>query len=237
MEQNVSLTYVFNILCFIILPYIALAIFFLITILRYTGQAFSYSSLSSQFLENDIHFWGLVPFHYGIIFVLLGHVFGFLFPGQLLSWNNHPVRLHILEVAAFSGGLLALGGLITIILRRLIVARSRVVTSLADWIVLVLLLFQISTGLLTAFFESWGSSWFASMLVPYLWSLVYVNPDLAFVTPMPLLAKLHIISAFLIILFFPFTRLVHVLVVPNPYLWRKPQMVRWYWERKNIHKV
>jgi hypothetical protein len=21
---------------------------------------------------------------------------------------------------------------------------------------------------------------------------------------------------------------VHVLVVPNPYLWRKPQVVRWY---------
>jgi len=35
-------------------------------------------------------------------------------------------------------------------------------------------------------------------------------------------------------LLFPFTRLVHLLVVPNPYLWRKPQMVRWYWDRKKI---
>jgi nitrate reductase gamma subunit len=42
------------------------------------------------------------------------------------------------------------------------------------------------------------------------------------------MAKLHIISAFLLIGFFPFTRLVHILVVPNPYLWRRTQVVRWY---------
>ncbi len=45
---------------------------------------------------------------------------------------------------------------------------------------------------------------------------------------MPWLVKLHIVLAFLTIGFFPFTRLVHVLVIPNPYLWRKPQVVRWY---------
>jgi nitrate reductase gamma subunit len=35
------------------------------------------------------------------------------------------------------------------------------------------------------------------------------------------------VNAWLLIGFFPFTRLVHVLVVPNPYLWRKPQLVVW----------
>jgi len=42
------------------------------------------------------------------------------------------------------------------------------------------------------------------------------------------MVKLHIVSAFLLIGFFPFTRLVHILVVPNPYLWRRTQVVRWY---------
>ena len=51
---------------------------------------------------------------------------------------------------------------------------------------------------------------------------------------MPILVKLHIINAFLIITVFPFTRLVHILVVPNPYLWRKTQVVLWNWDRKNI---
>jgi nitrate reductase gamma subunit len=38
----------------------------------------------------------------------------------------------------------------------------------------------------------------------------------------------HIVNAWLVIAFFPFTRLVHILVVPNHYLWRKRQVVRWY---------
>ncbi len=236
MTEYTSIFDYFNILWFEILPYIAIFTFFLITIQRYTKKGFTYSSLSSQFLENDVHFWGMVPFHYGILFVLLGHIIGFLFPEKLLLWNSHPLRLYILEISAFVGGAFAFIGLLIIIFRRLTDVRAKVVTSTVDWIVLVFLLFLISTGLLTAIFERWGSSWFAASLAPYLWSLVSLNPELAYVTPMPLLVKLHIISAYLIILLFPFTRLVHILVVPNPYLWRKPQLVRWYWDRKRIRK-
>ncbi len=49
---------------------------------------------------------------------------------------------------------------------------------------------------------------------------------------MPLLVKLHIINAWLLIGFFPFTRLIHVIVIPNPYLWRKTQVVLWNRDRK-----
>jgi nitrate reductase gamma subunit len=45
---------------------------------------------------------------------------------------------------------------------------------------------------------------------------------------MPWLVKFHIIGAYVVLAAFPFTRLVHILVVPNQYLWRKPQVVRWY---------
>ncbi len=38
--------------------------------------------------------------------------------------------------------------------------------------------------------------------------------------------------AITIVLLFPFTRLVHMLVAPLPYLWRKPEVVRWYGIRK-----
>jgi nitrate reductase gamma subunit len=41
---------------FIALPYLAFAIFFIGTIQRYRMQSFSYSSLSSQLLENKQHF-------------------------------------------------------------------------------------------------------------------------------------------------------------------------------------
>ena len=58
--------------------------------------------------------------------------------------------------------------------------------------------------------------------------LVTLNPDVSYVAAMPHMVKFHIVLAFLTIGFFPFTRLVHVLVIPNPYLWRKTQVVRWY---------
>jgi nitrate reductase gamma subunit len=60
----------FDLLLFAILPYVALVVFFLATVGRYWNRPFSYSSYSSQFLENRFHFWALVPFHYGILTVL-----------------------------------------------------------------------------------------------------------------------------------------------------------------------
>lgn len=213
---------------FIALPYVALFTFFLVTIQRYRNQAFTFSSLSSQLLENKNHFWTMVPFHYGILFVLLGHIVAFLVPRSILAWNGHPIRLYILEIAALSAGLLAVIGMIGIIVRRITNPKVRVVTSRIDTILYFLLLTQLVSGVAVATFHPWGSSWFATSMSPYLWSLVKFQPDISFIIGLPWLVKLHVINAFVLILIFPFTRLVHILVVPNPYLWRKPQVVRWY---------
>ena len=223
-----------DILLYGVFPYVAMFVFFLVTIQRYRSQKFTYSSLSSQFLENDKHFWATVPFHYGILFVLLGHVVAFLIPSAILAWNGSPVRLMILEGTAMIAGLLTLVGLINLIVRRIRNPRVQVVTSFADWVLYVMLAFQVTTGLTVAAQYTWGSSWFASTLAPYLWSLVKLNPDITYMVPMPLFVKLHVIGNFVLILFFPFTRLVHVLVVPNAYFFRKTQVVRWYADRRAI---
>ena len=217
-----------NQLLFVVFPYLAMFIFFLGTIMRYLKAPFTYSSLSSQFLENQQHFWGLVPFHYGIVVVLTGHVVAFLVPRQILLWNSRPLRLYILEISALIFGLLTLVGLAGAVLRRLTVRKLREVTSPLDWQVFILLLVQVGSGIYVAVFHPWGSSWFAASVTPYLWSLVKFNPDISYIAMMPLAVKFHIVMAYVLIGVAPFTRLVHVLVVPNPYLWRKPQVVRWY---------
>ena len=89
-------------------------------------------------------------------------------------------------------------------------------------------------GIGVALFHGWGSSWFATSASPWLWSLVRLAPEPAFVSGLPWLVKLHIVNAWLLIGFFPFTRLVHVLVVPNPYLWRRTQVVLWNWDRERL---
>lgn len=219
---------------FVAFPYVSLIIFFLVTIYRYWAQSFTYSSLSTQFLENQQHFWGVVPFHYGILFILGGHLAAFLFPREVLWWNSKPARLYILEVAALIGGFLTLLGLISILIRRLFFSKVKVVTSVVDWVLYTLLAVQITTGIYVAVFHPWGSSWFASAMTPYLRSLLTLSPQLEYVVALPVMVKVHIIGAFLLIGFFPFTRLVHILVVPNPYLWRRQQVVRWYRKSKGI---
>jgi nitrate reductase gamma subunit len=216
-------------LLFAVLPYLAIVLFLLVSIQRYRAQRFTYSSLSSQFLENQQHFWALVPFHYGILIVLAGHVVAFLVPRQILLWNSVPLRLYILEISALIFGILTVVGLAAILVRRWVFIKARTVTSSSDWILYVLLLVQAVSGVYVAVMHPWGSSWFAATATPYLMSILKLNPQVDHVAALPWMVKVHIVNAYLVIGFFPFTRLVHILVVPNHYLWRRTQVVRWNW--------
>ena len=219
---------------FIALPYVALTVFLIGTIYRYKGTKFKFSSLSSQFLEGRKLFWGSVPFHYGIIFLFFGHLIAFLIPGTVIAWNSEPLRLVILEVTGFVFGLSAFVGMVSLFFRRTTDARIKVVTSKMDLIIELLIITQIILGLWIAYGFRWGSSWFASVLSPYLWSIFYLNPNIEAVSNMPLVIQLHISLAFFIVLLIPFTRLVHLLVPPLHYLWRPYQRVIWYWDRKKV---
>ncbi|MCW5960705.1 MAG: respiratory nitrate reductase subunit gamma [Pyrinomonadaceae bacterium] len=221
-------------LLYIFLPYMAVTILFVVSIYRFVKDRFSYSSLSSQFLESDELFYGSVPWHIGIIGALTGHLIGFLFPAQVLWFNSVPVRLYILEITGLVFGLMALVGIVSLVWRRLNTPKIWAVTSIMDLVVLFLLLAQIFLGVYTALFYRWGSSWYAASAVPYLRSLFTFQPDLATIAPLPIVVKLHIVGAFLILLVFPFSRLVHMFSIPISYLWRPFQIVKWNWDRKTI---
>jgi nitrate reductase gamma subunit len=214
-------------LLFAIFPYVAIAVAIIVTCLRYFNNRFSYSSLSSQFLESKQLFWGSVSWHYGILVILAAHLIGFLMPRSLLAWNGVPWRLYVLESTGLAMGFLSLWGILVLIFRRLSQARIRVVTSPMDLILLLALLVQVVAGVWTAIFYRWGSSWYAASAVPYLRSLFLLNPNLDLVTTLPVMVKVHIVGAFCLIGLLPFTRLVHFLSVPLQYVWRPPQVVVW----------
>jgi len=223
-----------NSFLFIGLPYAALAIFIAGTIFRYTKYGYKVSSLSSEFLEGRRLFWGSQPFHWGILFLFLGHLIGFLIPRSILLWNGHPVRLLLLEITGFIFGLSAFIGLVNLFVRRITEPRLKVVTNKMDILIELILLLQIFVGLYIAFNYRWGSSWYASVMAPYLWSIFKFNPDIQAIVALPWMVKLHIIGAYLIVLLFPFTRLVHFLVAPLHYIGRPYQIVIWYRDRKSI---
>src|SRR5215510_6887118 len=219
-------------LLYIIFPYAAVALAVVVTMQRFLKRGFTYSSLSSQFLEGDELFYGSVPWHIGILIVLTGHVIGFAIPRQVLWWNGLPARLYVLETTALVFGLLAFVGIVSLIVRRLTSARIRAVTSLMDVVVLLVLLVQVALGVYTALFYRWGASWYATSAVPYLRSLFVLQPDLKMIAPLPMAVKAHIVNAFVFLAILPFSRLVHMLVVPIHYLWRPYQIVIWNWDRR-----
>ncbi len=221
-----------NNLLYIILPYMAFTVAVVFTIYRYRKDGFTYSSLSSQFLEGRELFYGSVAWHFGIIGALTGHAIGFLFPKSVLRFNGVPVRLYILEITGLLFGLLALVGIVSLVVRRAATSRVRSVTTKMDVVVVTLLLIQVALGVYIAVFYRWGSSWYVTSAVPYLRSLWTLQPDLKTVEPLPLVIKLHIVNFYLLLLIFPFSRLVHMLIVPLQYLWRPYQIVIWNWNRR-----
>lgn len=218
------------------LPYAAIFIFLIGSILRYKFYGYSVTSHSSQFLESDKLFWGSRLFHSGIVVLLLGHIIGFLIPKSVLFLTSMPLWLIVIEVTAFAFGLLAFAGIVLLIKRRIQVKRLHSVTSTMDLVVYFIILMQVLTGLLVAYFHRWGISWYASSLVPYLRSLIIFMPDQAVIASMPWLIKIHTITAFIFIGLIPFTRLMHFLVYPLAYLWRSYQLVIWNRDQKAMRR-
>ena len=141
---------------FVIFPYVAIVLMVVVSLYRYFNNSYKFSSLSSEFLESDNLFWGSVPWHYGILTILMGHLIGLLFPREVLAFGSVPVRILCIEIGALIFGLLSLFGLIVLIRRRFVDAKVRAVTSRMDIVMLLFLLLQTGTGVATAVMYRWG---------------------------------------------------------------------------------
>jgi MFS transporter, NNP family, nitrate/nitrite transporter len=216
-----------DLLLFVVFPYVAIFTAIAGMVVRYRKQPRSITSSSSQLLEGRQHFWAVVLFHYGVIATLFGHAIGLLIPKQVLAWNAKPMRLYVLEAVAIALGTTAFLGIALALRRRITTQRLWPVTSISDWLLLALLFAQLLTGLVVALFLPWGAYWYHASAVPYLKSIFEFRPDASYVAAMPVVVKLHVTGAWLLVLAIPFTRLAHMLVAPLPYLFRKPQVARW----------
>jgi nitrate reductase gamma subunit len=114
-----------------------------------------------------------------------------------------------------------------LVARRAASARLRVVTTRVDVLVLLLLLAQVTTGVVVAGTLRWGSVWYLHTAVPWLRSLARLDPQVDLVAVLPPLVKAHALGAFVLLALAPWSRLVHAAVAPLAYPWRAPQVVRW----------
>lgn len=216
-----------NAFLFIAFPYLAFGLAVSVGVYRYFRDRFSYSSLSSQFLEKEQLFWGSVPWHYSILLILMAHLVAALCPAAWGALVAEPLRLYLLELTGLALGLTAAVGLALLMVRRSGNPRIKVVTRTMDWVLLIALVLQVVTGVAVALFYRWGASWYVHTAVPWLWSLARFQPDAQTIVSLPWLVKLHFVTAFALVALFPFTRLVHVVTLPFGYLWRPYQLVIW----------
>jgi nitrate reductase gamma subunit len=216
-----------NTLAFLIFPYVAVALAVAVTLVRAIWRPSTMTSRTSQILEGRKLFLGSVPFHWGIILILLGHLLALLVPRGLELWNSGPLRLYILESTGFALGLWALGGVLMLSWRRFSDGRVRAVTRPMDAVVLALLVLSVVTGVLTAALYRYGSAWFTAVFTPYLWSLVTLRPRPGLVEDLPWLIQVHALNFFILLAVFPFSRLVHIITLPLGYLIRPWQLVIW----------
>ena len=210
---------------FVALPYAAVLIAIVVSVLRWKRAPFTVSAISSQLLESKKLFWGSIPFHWGIVLILTGHLFTLFLPSTVAWWGGVPLRLYALEITGLALALWAAFGIVVLLYRRMTTARIKVVTTPMDFVVLLVLLVQVISGIWVAAALRFGALWATGVVVPYVWSLITLNPQPELIQPFPLVLQIHIISFWVFLLIFPFTRLIHLITLPLPYLVRPWQRV------------
>lgn len=210
----------FNIIAFLVYPYLMLTLFVVGHSHRYVADPFRWNSKSSELLDKSSVRIGILIFHWGIIFTFFGHFFGLLTPQSFLDKFGITTRIH--EIAALSVGMvigtMASMGLILLLGRRLIRPRILVTSSPNDFLVLALLLFVVGFGTFNAFFMRYDV---VHTIAPWIRSIVTFSPDADLMRPVPWTYKVHILGALTLLGFSPFTRLVHIWSVPITYLVRR----------------
>lgn len=207
-----------------IMPYVALTVLVVGSIARYERDPFTWKSSSSQLLRRKQLIWGSVLFHVGIIVVFFGHLIGLFTPVWVLDalGVSYSLKQWMAVVVGGIAGVMALIGATILLHRRLTDPRIRRNSSFADIGILALIWLQLLVGLGTIILtlEHMDGS---KMLQFMTWSQSVMGLQINAwqdVVGVHWLYKFHIFLGLVIVILFPFTRLVHMLSVPIRFLWR-----------------
>ncbi|MBU1438855.1 MAG: respiratory nitrate reductase subunit gamma [Gammaproteobacteria bacterium] len=221
----------FDYLAFGIYPYIAIAVMFLGSWVRYDREQYTWKTSSSQLLEKKQLRRGSIPFHIGILAILGGHAVGLLTPHQVWDFLGISASFKQMIAMGVGGffGLICLYGLLILLKRRMTNPRVRASSNPMDIAILWLLLAQLLLGL-SSIFVSAGHMDGSEMLKLMAWAQNTVTLDIseavAAMDGVHWIFKAHIVLGMTLFVVFPFSRLVHMLSVPLQYIGRPHQIVR-----------
>ncbi|MFQ3802685.1 respiratory nitrate reductase subunit gamma [Staphylococcus equorum] len=214
----------FNQFLWVIVPYLCVAIFLIGHIARYKFDKFSWTAKSSEFIEKKQLKWGSLMFHLGIIPVAMGHFVGLVIPASWLSAvgvNDHLYHIGAVYIGSIFG-IITMIGMLLLTARRVTKKNIRKLSSASDIIVNFLLLIIVFMGCYATLVTNATIPTFDYRETISIWfrQLFMLSPDATLMTHVPLAFKMHILLGFVIMAFWPFTRLVHVWSVPLTYVSR-----------------
>ena len=213
---------------FTYLPYIALAIFTFGLITRLILFNKTIQAESTQLLSDKKIKWGSNLFNIGIIFVFFGHL-----PLFIPEWLYHMVmttetkRILALSMGSFFG-IIAFVGMSILVFRRFKAPRIKANSSFQDYFIIILLLVEVLLGLTAVAGTATGPIEKYAALSEWAQAVVTFQPDAGeILLNHSIQYKLHIVTGLFIFMIFPYTKLMHMLVLPYVYLFRSGyQLVR-----------
>jgi nitrate reductase gamma subunit len=212
-------------LLWIIIPYVAMAVFVVGHWWRYRTDQFEWTSRSTQLLDRRILGWASPMFHYGALAAVGGHVIGLCIPPSVTSavGISESTYRWIAGIAGGIAGAVTLIGFVGLVYRRITSDRVRRATTRVDYLTYLLLTVLIVLGCWLTFTHTLltGSPYNYRPTIGLWWrSLFYLNPNVAAATGAPVVYQLHAVIAWLFWASFPFSRLVHAWSIPLQYLGR-----------------
>jgi len=224
-----------NNLLFTYLPHIAFAVFWFGLITRIVYANKSIQARSTQLLADKRIRPGSNLFHVGILAVFLGH-FTLFIPEKLyhLVMTTETKRLIALSMGT-TFGLVAIAGMILLVYRRFLAETVKRTSSFHDYFILILLLAEASLGMISVGTTAAGTVEQYSALGVWAQKVITFQPDAgAVIASHSIIYKIHILIGLIIIMIFPYTKLMHMLVMPLVYFFRSGyQLVR---KRINFQK-
>jgi nitrate reductase gamma subunit len=218
---------IFHIL-FVWYPYVCLSAFIFGSLIRFDRDPYTWKAHSSQLLRKKQLAWGSNLFHFGILFLFLGHTVGLLTPKAVYSIFLTPMQKQMVAIVAGGiAGTVCFVGLSLLLHRRLFDSRIRQTSTYMDLAVLIILWVQLCLGLITLPF-SLGHTDGSVMIQLSNWAqgILTVQPvDAKSLQGLDWPYLVHLVLGMTIFLIFPFSRLVHIWSAPVWYLGRKGYQV------------
>jgi nitrate reductase gamma subunit len=216
---------------FVVYPYVCLAVFLMGSLARFDRDQYTWKSDSSMILRSRGMQWASNLFHFGILFLAVGHTVGLLTPHWAYEWLISPPTKQMLAI--ISGGIAGAAcfvGLTMLLYRRLFDPRIRLTSHRTDLAILVILWVQLCLGLVTLPFSYAHRADAGAMLIlsAYLQGIATFQPNAELLASIAWPFKVHMVLGMTIFLLFPFSRLVHVWsgFATIIYLFRPHQVVR-----------